>query len=94
MGNKIVKALQPLDMATRSVKKGDQIELDEKEADDLIKRGLAEEGHIEGDAERRRPEDMSGNDPYRPTDQVRPLSGASFPTQPDNKMQPDGRSNK
>jgi hypothetical protein len=53
MGYKIIRANQPLDLANRSVKAGDQIELDEKEAQDLIDRGLAEEGHIEGDAERR-----------------------------------------
>jgi hypothetical protein len=90
MGYKIVKALQPLDLTNKNVKVGDQVELDEKEADELIARGLAEEGSIQGDADRRRPEDLTDE---TATDKARPLSTSSFPTSPDNKMQP-GASNK
>lgn len=100
MGYKIVKALQPLDLAKRHVKRGDQIELDEKEADDLIKRGLAEEGRIDSsDAGERHPDSLKDGAPTDTssivggTDHARPLSTSSM-LPPDNKMNPDGSSNK
>lgn len=93
MGYKIIKAKQNLDLANRSVKKGDQIEIDEKEADDLIKRGLADEGSMQSDADQRRPEDLT-KDQNAPGETVRPLTTASLPGAPENKMQPDSHSNK
>lgn len=89
MAYKIVKALQNLDLAKRSVKKGDQIELDEKEAQQLIDRGLAEEGRIDSsDAGERAPDSLPEGVPAA-TDQVRHVSTASMPGAPDNKMQPN-----
>lgn len=92
MGYKIIKAKQNLDLANRSVKKGDQVELDEKEAQQLIDRGLAEEGSMQSDADQRRPEDLT-KDANAPTETVRPLT-SSLPGAPENKMQPDAHSNK
>lgn len=100
MGYKIVKALQNLDFAKRHVKQGDQIELEAAEADDLIRRGLAEAGSMESPAAEAHPEDLTKNADRdrladslsaRPgaTDTVRPLSGGSFTPAPENKMSPD-----
>lgn len=86
MAYKIVKALQNIDLAKRSVKKGDQVEVDEAEADELIKRGLAVAGSMESDAEQRRPGDVQNPGGS--------LSTSSFPNAPDNKMHPGQHSNK
>jgi hypothetical protein len=86
MAYKIVRALQSFDHNKSTCKKGDQIEVEEKEAEQLIARGLAELGTAPQNAGDTRSRDAGHG--------VTVGHGQSAGPTPDNKMAPQHYSDK